>query len=91
MEDINNPTNIKHTLTKLPYKLEEKWRSVSHKVKKRKEATFLDLVDFVNREARVATDPLFRDILESTTWGHKNEQRKGTFAVAVSSTQEERI
>ncbi|KAL6484006.1 hypothetical protein MHYP_G00088790 [Metynnis hypsauchen] len=68
MDEMNNPTNMKCILSKLPFKLKEKWRSYAYDIKERrkKQARFPDLVDFVYHQAKVVNDPLFGDILDAT-------------------------
>lgn len=69
MDEMNNPTNMKCILSKLPFELKEKWRCFVHGIQEkiRKQARFSDLVDFLYHQAKVANDPLFRDVLDVTS------------------------
>lgn len=59
---MHNAANLRAIAEKLPYKLREKWRSVqSARVK------FKDLVDFINKQARISLHPVFANIKESST------------------------
>ncbi|KAL6473214.1 hypothetical protein MHYP_G00194020 [Metynnis hypsauchen] len=97
MDEMNNPTNMKCILSKLPFKLKEKWRSYAYDIKERrkKRARFPDLVDFVYHQAKVVNDPLFGDILDATIGNQgnskkkanvrKSETKRSSFAVSVSA------
>lgn len=99
MEEMNNPTNMKSILSKLPFKLKERWRSYAYDIQERtrKRARFPDLVEYVYRQAKVANDPLFGDILDSTSSDQtsskkkpsirKSESKRSSFAVNVSATE----
>ncbi len=99
MDEMNNPTNMKSILSKLPFKLKERWRSYAYDIQERtrKRARFPDLVEYVYRQAKVANDPLFGDILDSTSSSQnsskkqpsirKSESKRSSFAVNVSATE----
>jgi len=101
MDEMNNPTNMKCILAKLPFKLKERWRSYAYDIQERtkKRARFPDLVEFVYRQARVANDPLFGDVLDSASSGPKGsktklstvkaESKRSSFAVNVSSMEKD--
>ncbi len=78
MDEMDNPTNMRVVASKLPYKLIEKWRSYAYEIQeqRRTRAKFTDLVNFVNKQAKVATDPLFGNLLEVTAAEKKD---KGKF------------
>ncbi|XP_050951513.1 uncharacterized protein LOC127154148 [Labeo rohita] len=67
MEEMDNPTNMRVVISKLPYKMKEKWRSEAYDIKERQgvRARFTHLVDFIDRQAKMAMDPLFGDILDN--------------------------
>ncbi|KAL6461635.1 hypothetical protein MHYP_G00297790 [Metynnis hypsauchen] len=95
MDEMNNPSNMKCILSKLPFKLKEKWRSYAYDIKERrkKQARFPDLVDFVYHQAKVVNNPLFGDILDATIGSQgnskkkanvrKGETKRSSFAVSV--------
>lgn len=60
---------------KLPYRLRDYWGSKVRGIKKeeKREAKFSDLVDFVNRHAEIALDPVYGYLLDSSS----KSQRKG--------------
>ena len=80
-------------MSKLPYALHDKWRSkVDDKKSQGKKATFNDLVQFVRREARKATDPSFgkdamKSLLQQPT--HRDSTSKqhsrGSFSANIDS------
>lgn len=64
MEEMDNPTNMRMVVSKLPYKMRESWRNEAFKIKEKRglRARFADLVIFIDRQSKVATDPLFGDL-----------------------------
>lgn len=73
MEELDNVANMRAIVSKLPYKLKEKWRNVAFDLEEQKarRPKFKDLVKFVNTQAKVALHPLFGDI--------KDDKSKGGF------------
>ena len=69
MDELDNPTNMRVIISKLPYKLKEKWRGHAFEIqeKRNRRARFDDLVTFVDRQAQLITDPLFGDVLDATS------------------------
>ena len=81
MEEMDNPTNMRVVVSKLPYKLKEKWRTTAFEIheKGRGRARFSNLVDFIDRQAKVALDPLFGEVVEKhQTTEKENNTEKGT-------------
>lgn len=66
MKELDLPSNMSVVL-KLPYKLREKWRSVACDLHEQKgqRALFTDLVAFIEKQAKIASDPVFGIILDS--------------------------
>ena len=66
MEELDLPSNMKLIITKLPYKLKEKWRSTACDIleKTGHRARFHNLVAFMEKQAKNLLDPLFGDILD---------------------------
>lgn len=67
MEEMDNPTNMRTVLSKLPYKLSEKWRVTALEIQEqgRGRARFSALVEFIDRQAKIAMDPLLGSMSES--------------------------
>lgn len=65
-EEMDNPTNLRTVLYKLPYKINECWHVEANDLQENKgnRARFADLVNFINRKAKIAMDPLFGNIPE---------------------------
>ena len=98
MEEMDNPTNMRMVVSKLPYKMRERWRDSAFQILERRghRARFADLVVFIERQAKVAMDPLFGDLQESrTSTAAKSQERgkpvksgvKGSFATNVAVEQ----
>ncbi|KAL7868352.1 hypothetical protein SRHO_G00097360 [Serrasalmus rhombeus] len=69
MEELNNVANLKAIIAKLPYKLRERWRSVVCGMQEQSDrrVKFKDLVEFINKQARIALHPVFGDLRDITT------------------------
>lgn len=67
MEEMDNPTTMRADLSKLPYKLKEKWRGLAYDLQEKngRRATFTDLVDFTDHQARIISHPLFGNLKET--------------------------
>ncbi|KAJ8332985.1 hypothetical protein SKAU_G00418810 [Synaphobranchus kaupii] len=97
LEEMDNPTNLRTVVSKLPYKLKERWRAEAYHIKEQRSrrAKFDDLVRYIDYQAKMAMDPLFGNIPDSrpTTAGRtdqkerypvKKENRGSSFATNVS-------
>lgn len=64
MDEINVSSNLKNIMLKLPYRLREKWRAVACELQERNgcRIKITDMVDFIEHQVKVLTDPLFGDI-----------------------------
>ncbi|XP_034063576.1 uncharacterized protein LOC117540820 [Gymnodraco acuticeps] len=67
MSEMNMPSNIRAIIMKLPYKLREKWRNIAfeHQERRHRQAGFSDLVNFIERQVSIASDPLYGDIQDT--------------------------
>lgn len=86
MEELDNVANLKAIVAKLPFKLRERWRSVVCGIQERcdRRVKFKDLVEFINKQAKIALHPVFGDIKDSTPAktppiqpNYYKEQKKG--------------
>ena len=64
MEELDLPSNLKLMISKLPYKLKERWRTIVFDILERtgRRAKLRDLVEFMERQARILQDPIFGDL-----------------------------
>lgn len=85
MEEMDNPTNMRAILSKLPYKLREKWRLVAYEMmeNKKKRPRFGDLVSFIDKQAKIVTHPLFGD-LQGTSAANAQKE-KGTLVKKIKA------
>lgn len=96
MEEMDNPSNMKAVISKLPFKLKERWRNQAYEIQasQGRRARFSDVVDFINWQAKFINDPLFGDILDASV-ERKGKQQinikrsspKSSFATAVSPAE----
>ena len=65
---FDQPDNIQRLIFKLPYSMRERWRCVVDNIMELqgRPVKFDDLVSFIDREARIATNPVFGQISESS-------------------------
>lgn len=95
MEEMNVASNMKTILLKLPYRLRDKWRSRACQLQEQRghRARFSDLVDFIERQVKILSDPLFGNIQDakpaatvksSTKTREKSRPRGSSFATAVT-------
>ena len=65
---FDQPDNIQKLIYKLPYNMRERWRRVVDDIMELQGSPvkFDDLVSFIDREARIATNPVFGQITESS-------------------------
>ena len=59
LSEINHPKNLQQIISKLPYSLQERWRRKVYFSEEGRRCNFSDLVEFVEREVEVMTDPVF--------------------------------
>ncbi|KAL6489444.1 hypothetical protein MHYP_G00031850 [Metynnis hypsauchen] len=66
MEELDNAVNMRSIISKLPYKMRERWRAIACGIfdKQQRRVKFSDLVDFVNKQAREASHPVFGSIMD---------------------------
>ncbi|XP_072030104.1 uncharacterized protein [Amphiura filiformis] len=67
MDVLNHPRHIQMLVAKLPYKLRERWRTVTDTIQEEKKqaVTFDDLVKFVTKQARIAANPVYGNIRDA--------------------------
>ncbi len=67
MDEINVSSNLKNIMMKLPYRLREKWRTTACELQERNgcRLKFIDMVDFIEHQVKILTDPLFGDIKDT--------------------------
>ncbi len=65
--DMDMPSNMLSIIKKLPYKLRDKWRNRACELQERydRRARFTDIADFIERQVRIMTDPVFGNIQDS--------------------------
>lgn len=63
MRELDMSANLKLILSKLPFKLREKFRPVAYDIReKHRRPCFNDVVCFVEHQVKLLSDPIFRDI-----------------------------
>ncbi|XP_061908754.1 uncharacterized protein LOC133653469 [Entelurus aequoreus] len=97
MSELNMPANMLMVIKKLPYKLRDQWRTEACDIQgtRSRRATFPDIVSFIERQVKIATDPIFGNIqdtpktMQSKNGSNDGYQRhtrnQGSFATTVTS------
>ncbi len=89
MDELNLPSNMRLLISKVPYKIKEKWRSHAFDIKERTgaRATFGDLVHFLERQARILQDPIFGDLRDASSSKRTSKTTISSCKPTVSSIQ----
>ena len=89
---FNQPDNIQQLILKLPYSMRERWRRVVDDIMELqgRPVQFDDLVSFVDREARIAPNPVFGGITESSKMVEARSG-KGTMQKLLPKSRELRL
>lgn len=61
LDEMDNPTNLRTVVSKLPYKMKERWRTEAFDIKERRgrRARFADLVSYIDRQAKIMQSEYF--------------------------------
>ena len=83
LDKFEHPDNIKRLVLKLPYNLRDRWRRKADDIMEVLQAPvrFEDLVDYVNKEARITSNPIFGKIAMPET---SRDKFRATSAVKPS-------
>ncbi len=81
MQELNMPSNMKMVVMKLPYKLREQWRAKACEIMETSHgrAKFSDVVEFIEKQVKMASDPVFGDIQDKHGTGKSRGQTRQTF------------
>ncbi|XP_034530056.1 uncharacterized protein LOC117805434 [Notolabrus celidotus] len=98
--ELDAPTNMQTVTKKLPYKLRDRWRDVVCDIQERfhRRANFRDIVGFIERQVKIANDPIFGDLSDSPAAVRKDvrhvksqpsfKPKGSSFATTVTSVDE---
>lgn len=69
LHDLDMPSKMLNVIRKLPYKLRDKWRSRACDLQEsqKRRAKFSDIVDFIEKQIKILTDPVFGSIQDPPT------------------------
>ncbi|TKS65758.1 hypothetical protein D9C73_028515 [Collichthys lucidus] len=64
LKELDNSSNLRLLVSKLPFKLRDRWRTTVciMEESKKPRATFKELMEFIEKQARALLDPVFGDI-----------------------------
>lgn len=86
MYELDMPANMIAIIKKLPYRLRDRWRTVACELQERHQerATFSDIVDFIEKQVRILTDPVFGNI-QDTPPRPIQRPNKSSFATTMNT------
>lgn len=94
LQDLDTPSNMLDIIRKLPYKLRDRWRSHACDLQEKhnRRVKFTDIANFVEKQVRILTDPVFGNIQDTAvstnvnkSKPHPHSRMKGTsFATTVN-------
>ena len=72
LHELNIPANMLTIIKTLPYKFRDKWRSAACELQERhsRRATLIDITNFIKRQVRILTYPVFGNIQDAPSHGH---------------------
>lgn len=75
MQEIDHASHIQVLVSKLPYKLRDRWRTKTDIIQEEigRAVRFVDLVEFVEKQARIISNPIYGNVQGD----FKNQERKG--------------
>ncbi|KAK0138796.1 hypothetical protein N1851_024658 [Merluccius polli] len=94
MDELNVASTLKAIVTKLPYKLRDRWRTKAQAKLEDNTSriTFTDLVQFIEKQAKICSNPIFGDIQEPVASRNKRPnvsktlfRPKSTYATNVTT------
>ena len=67
LSDMDMPSNMLSIIKKLPYKLRDRWRNHACELQERhnRRVKFTDIANFIERQVKILTDPVFGNIQDS--------------------------
>ncbi|XP_070535086.1 uncharacterized protein [Ptychodera flava] len=94
LRELNHYKNLQMLVYKLPFKLRDRWRSKTYSITQVRPVQFKDLVEFVNREAKIMSQEVFGNLatIPSKDKGAKSSkkatsgtQKRNTYAVSTET------
>lgn len=98
--ELNTPANMLTVMKKLPYKMRDKWRTIACDLQERnrRRAMFVDIVNFIEHQVKIATDPVFGNIQDdrpsTAKEAHKAKQslrsrgKESSFATTIATMEQ---
>ncbi|XP_060753769.1 uncharacterized protein LOC132864368 [Neoarius graeffei] len=92
LDEMENAANMRTVISKLPYRLREKFRSVAIDIQKKDRRTkFQDVVSFVTKQAEMAAHPVFGEISGQTKRQPEKPAGKKTIITLATEAKEQRV
>ncbi|XP_077073702.1 uncharacterized protein LOC143724510 [Siphateles boraxobius] len=93
LEEMENAANMRTIISKLPYRLRERFRSVAIDIQKKQDrrTKFKDVVSFVNTQAEMAAHPVFGEISGQTKRQTERSSGKKNITTLATEVKEQKV
>lgn len=92
LDEMENAANMRTVVSKLPYRLREKFRSVAIDIQKKDKRTrFKDVVSFVTKQAEMAAHPVFGEISGQTKRQPEKPAGKKNITALATEAKEQKV
>ena len=83
--EMDHPKTMRKIIEKLPYQLQDRWRRIADNIREsHRRAKFEDVVDFIEKEVRIQTNPMFGRQHKDSRAGEPDGQRKRVQTVSAT-------
>lgn len=93
LEEMENAANMRTIISKLPYRLRERFRSVAIDIQKKQDrrTKFKDVVSFVNTQTEMAAHPVFGESLGQTKRQTERSSGKKNITTLAIEVKEKKV
>ncbi|KAL7881128.1 hypothetical protein SRHO_G00033820 [Serrasalmus rhombeus] len=91
LDEMENAANMRTVISKLPYRLREKFRSIAIDIQKKDRRTkFKDVVSFITKQAEMAAHPVFGEISGQTKRQPERSTGKKNITTLATEAKEQK-
>lgn len=92
LDEMENAANMRTVISKLPYRLREKFKSIAIDIQKNNKRTkFKDVVSFVTKQAEMAAHPVFGEISGQTKRQPEKPTGKKNITTLATEAKEQKV
>ncbi|KAL7874304.1 hypothetical protein SRHO_G00052740 [Serrasalmus rhombeus] len=91
LDEMENAANMRTVISKLPYRLREKFRSIAIDIQKKDRRTkFKDVVSFITKQAEMAAHPVFGEVSGQTKRQPERSTGKKNITTLATEAKEQK-